>query len=610
MADKLKLPLSRSIADRKPSHKLPLPLNRTLGTVDNVDNGNNNKPPIEQGLANSAVVSCFDFSINQAVNIKHCHNYKKNSSHIANCYLTTREQAKIITNCYQSLVTNFVNLSACTSHLNSNLTAINQCFYHYYLALILLNNCDKQTVKNGIGYIRCNRQNQAEVKALIDCNQSLLQATTQYQYCLPTDIKGKFWAVCQTNTVQKAVPVPCRYYPIPPKPPIPPVPTCKIRPPSYCLPLPLKRVKTLRPSSCLPLPLQCWHDEPIIIIPNLPSYIMHNTLTTTIAGLSVGLLSFNIKTDMDSYCWQGSIEISPSDYQKIKHKLNAPRGNEPLINVMINNYQFAILAEEQSRNRQFVNNTYTLSGRSLSARLGADYAVANDKLYGLDSYASQLVRGQLEDLPITLAEFSVEDWFIPADSYSTTNKTPLAVINDVAEACGGFVVSHTNQASISIKKRWKVKAWEMATTTADVVLPVDVTKQISNTRQTNPLYNTVTLTSPQEIATIYRDGYGQDNPAPLIDNPLFTEGKCNEAKGIQILSDSGIHGDYQIILPFSEKYQIPLAKLGEIWQINDDTEGGDGAWRGVITAVNISVKVVDGVPIVWQTINVDRYEDG
>ncbi len=608
VASRLKLPLSRLISDRQPSHKLPLPLNRALGTVGDVDNGNNgtdDKPPVQQGLANSALANCFDFNTNQAINIKRCYSYINNSKHIANCFLTTREQAKIITNCHQSLVTNFVNLSACTSHLNSNLTAINQCFYHYYLACILLSNCQKPKVTSTIGYQTCTNQLQAKIKPLHHCDTLQLQATVPFQHCLNEQIKGKFWGVCHKSTIEKAVPVPCRYYPIPPPPPKPPVRTCRIRPPSYRLPLPLTRKKTLRPSSCLPLPLQCWHDEEPIIIPNLPSYTMTNTTTATLAGLKIELLSFSIKTDIDSYCWQGSIEISPDDYEKVQTKLNVERGNEPLINITINNQQFSFLAEEQSRNRAFVNHSYTISGRSLSARLGADYATAKGGMLELASYASQIINEQLNETPITLDELTIADWLIPANSYSMTNKTMIAVINEIAEACGGFVYSDPSQAKISLKKRYKNSAWELATATADVVLPLEVLKQINDSKRIAPRYNTVTLTSNSKGGIVYRQEQGRDLIAPVANNNLFTDRDCIIAKGIQILSDSGTHIDYQLTLPFSPKYQIELAKIGDIWQVNDS----EGAWRGVVTSVAIDVKVSDGVPVVWQNVSIDRYLD-
>ena len=80
---------------------------------------------------------------------------------------------------------------------------------------------------------------------------------------------------------------------------------------------------------------------------------MHNVITATIGGIAVDILSFGIKTDMDSYCWQGDITITAKDYAKIKAKLDVPRGSEPMINVTVNGFVFGFIAEEQSRSRKF-----------------------------------------------------------------------------------------------------------------------------------------------------------------------------------------------------------------------------------------------------------------
>ncbi len=332
---------------------------------------------------------------------------------------------------------------------------------------------------------------------------------------------------------------------------------------------------------------------------------MHNTINATIGGINVEPLSFSIKSDMDGYCWLGKITISPADHEKIKHKLTNIKGEEPLINVSINNHRFAFIAEEPRETHEFINQTYSLGGRSLSARLGADYAMAQGGLVEYDNYASQIVQAQLNDTPISLDEFAVNDWLIPADSYSVTDKTMIAVINDIADACGGFIVSHNYDAKLSIKKRYKKSAWELATATPDVIVPEDVIKLVDNGKRINPRYNTVTLTSHVEGGIVYRELQGRDMPAPVVDNALFTDQNCIVAKGTQILSDSGTHGDYQLILPWHDDEQIPLAELGDIWQVN----GSDGAWKGIVTSVSVDVKVNNDVAVVWQRVGVDRYLD-
>ena len=328
---------------------------------------------------------------------------------------------------------------------------------------------------------------------------------------------------------------------------------------------------------------------------------MHNIITANIGGISVDPLSFNIKTDMDSHYWSGGVSISPDDHAKIKHKLDVEIGAEPMINVVINNLNFSIIAENASRSRSFGKTTHGLDGRSITARLGADYAAASDRLFDQANYASQIVNEQLANLPF-IANFEIDDWLIPPGTYAVSNKTPMAVISDIAEAAGGFVESHPFDATMSIKKRWKINAWELATATPDVTIPADVIKSATDKTVKNTRYNTILLVG-NVGHEVYRATQGRDVAAPTLSNALFTAREVTVPKGSAVLSDSGTHSIQSLDLIFDDS--IPLAQLGQIWQINDT----DGAWRGVITGVALDCKVNNDTPEIGQSVTIDRYID-
>lgn len=332
---------------------------------------------------------------------------------------------------------------------------------------------------------------------------------------------------------------------------------------------------------------------------------MHNVITATIGGIAVDLLSFSIKTDMDSYCWQGNIDITAKDYEKIKHKLDVPRGSEPMVIAVVNGKPLAFIAEEQQRSRKFAQKSYSLSGRSVTARLGADYAISQGGLIDQASYVSQIVAQQLNGLSVSLLDWGINDWLVPAGAYSVANKTPIAVIADIAAAGGGFVTSDPSQATLSVKPRWPVAAWQLASATPDVIVPIDVISDISDKKRTNPRYNTMLLNSASEGGEVYRQTQGRDASAPTQDHPLYTDRDAIVPAGTAILSDSGIHGDYTLRMRWADKYNVQLAELGDIWQINDP----EGAWRGVITGVSVSIDQSNDAPTVWQIVTIDRYLD-
>ena len=67
----------------------------------------------------------------------------------------------------------------------------------------------------------------------------------------------------------------------------------------------------------------------------------------------------------------------------------------------------------------------------------------------------------------------------------------------------------------------------------------------------------------------------------------------------------GIHKTETVLMPVSEKYGIPLAQLGQVWQIQEP----EGHWQGVITGITLTVESENGAPKITQSAVIDRYMD-
>lgn len=604
----LPLPMGVLIGERPASSALPLAITRRLRAVTGVDGSiiappiDPTEPPIEYAPPMTALAASISSVITSVRNINNCRNWHHNGRDITNDRDVVRTNVVNIAQRYSMQMRSLIPIANDAFTLTSQVFELAADARISYIAFIPIYNERQFKHSPTVGYTRCVKAHSAKVAHYRNCKTLPLQPAVNFAASAGHKVHGVGIDRCQSIKVQHAVLVPDRYYPIPIPPPVKPPNVCRIRPPSSELPLRMARQRRGLLSSNLPLSLTCWHDDPPLIIPSLRTYIMHHTITANIGGISVAPFGFNIKTDMDSYCWSGSVSISPDDHAKIKHKLDAPRGSEPMINVALNDMQFAIIAENPSRSRQFGKTTHNLDGRSITATLGADYAVPNDRLFDQANYASQIVNQQLQDLPFT-ANFDIDDWLIPASTYAVSNKTPIGVIMDIAEAAGGFIESHPTDAAMSIKKRWKINAWELATATPDVTIPADVIKSATDRTNKNTRYNTVTLIGDIEAHEIYRATQGRDISAPMLSNALFTAREVTVAKGSAVLSDSGTHLIQTLDLIFDDS--IPLAQLGQIWQVNDT----DGAWRGIITGVELDCKVVDETPKPTQTITIDRYLD-
>lgn len=608
----LPLPLSKKIAESPPSNRLPLTLSRKLGTLDvvvvmPVDPV---EPPVKRIM--QGVGMWLDTHCQSARNINNGFVVNHLALLVAQKLQSDRTNGVNIGGNYGSRLQPFYPVSNEVSTRYGSYVLINNGFLAKMQASVLLANATAIKVSDTVGYAHILFEPNAKTALLDNSVYEPLQPTINLSDGVGNYQHGAFIGNGSQSRTQNAVPVPCRYYPIPEPPPPPVTGACRIRPPSSRLPLALTRKRNGIPSDRLPLPLMCWHDETPTFIPDLRSYIVLNKITATIGGIVIDPIDFDFKCDMSGYCWQGGINISDGEYQKIKAKLDVERGNEPVVTVSVNGDLYAFIAEDVTRNRKFVNYTYNLSGRSVTARLGADYAhaqgISGSGMIDQALYASQIVQQQLADTSITLDRFEVRDWLIPANTYSVTNKTPIAVIGDIAKACGGFVYSDPVLPKLSILPRWRKPAWELATATPDLVVPTGVMASISDKKRVSPRYNAVMLFGSNTGDMVHRALEGMDKQAPIDTNPLYTDRDCVVPQGQAILSDSGTHNDYNIKMLWAEKYNIPLAMPSSIWQISDP-DPKDKAWNGVVTGVAFSVKRSNDAPVLWQNVTVDRYLD-
>ena len=602
-ATALPLPLMQKISEQPPSNRLPLTLNRKLGTLDAVVVTPTDPTTPKRTI--SGVSIAMQGSTATVVDIAKSNNNLQLAIAIAETARAYRQMGVNVADDYWSLLKPFVNLGNATATEYSDVVNLAMQFDSYWYQYTLIANATRVNVSDTVGLATVLINDSAKVVSFDKPQFEPQQPAIGLATSLTNNEHGVFIGKSSQSRTQAAVPVPWRYYAIPDDTPPPIVNACRIRPPSSRLPLSLTRKRTSLPSSQLPLPLMCWHDQAPAFVIDSRSYIVLNTVTATLGGIAIDPIDFNIKTDLDSYCWQGGIKISDSQYQKVKAKLDVARGSEPLVIVTVNGVSYSFIAEEISRNRVFGNYSYSISGRSDTARLGADYAHSQGGTINQDLYASQIINMQLADLPFSIDRFEVKDWLIPAGTLNTSNQTPISIISQIAQACGAEAISDPLEPKLSIIPRWKKPAWEMATATADLVIPMGVVQSISDQKRVNPRYNTVTLIGRTQGSEVYRAREGRNLIAPVANWYLYTDRDCVIPRGIQILSDSGTHGLYTLKMRVADKYNMPLVELGQILQISDP----EGAWKGIVTGVSLDVGRDNDAITVWQTVNIDRYLD-
>ena len=510
------------------------------------------------------------------------------------CYRATTIGMHDLANCDRGQVGIAPDLTGAFDVFGSKVSALKQCDTHSYIESVAVSENSHVSMSFGNDLKLCVSPRNSALIAY----QEALQAAYE---------KASNVAGCRSLQVSPVRDIPCEYYPlpIPPKPVDPTIRPCP-RFPSHRLPLQLRRTRIEYDAAMLPLPFQCPANDNI---PILKSYIMLNTVTASVDGTPLELLSASLTTDMNSFCWQGNISLYPDDFAKINMDGRAP-GAEAEITLTINGEAWVFIAEDYSDSRSFGKKTYTVKGRSKTAKLTGDYAASKSGTIQSDLYARQIADQQLEFLPFTIAAWDIADWFVPGGSYNITDKKPMDNLMDIANAAGGFVYSDPAKAEITFKPRWPAAAWEVNKASASVTIPDSVIAEISGQKRVNKRCTSVFVWADHEAggkgADVYRTGTDRTDRASTQVHALYTDLPVHRAAGIAALSDTGIHKTETVKLPWSTDYSIPRATVGDIWQFNEQS----GYWRGVITGVAISVDVeAEGAIVVWQSLTVDRYLD-
>ena len=592
--DRLPLPLARG-GQVWPPDRIPLPLG-----------GGQTPPPPKP--KNVPISGCTALRTAPAATVGTCLRVHDHGARISTCRQLRYRPAVDIGRCWRLRMTPLPSLAACTRITLPTAAPVVRCYRIHNAALPLLGGCYHGHNVRGWLLRRCVAQHIPVAVPLRGCHRLRYPVAPLLVSCARAHYWGKALRSCHIVRYQRAVRPPCEYYPIPLPPPPPDLSPCRIRPPSDRLPLPFARRRISRDSARLALPLRCWHDGDTNDLPILPGYIMHNKITADLNGEPLDLLALTLTTDTASYCWQGDITLSPASFAKLKIDQRAA-GDEAVITLRINGNRWDILAEDYRDTRKFIGHSYTVTGRSITAKLGADYAKGRHSKYDAARYARQIADEQLNLLPYRIAAWEAVDWLIPGDSYTVSGQTPIEVIADLAKAAGAFVESHPYEAQLFVRPIWRQPAWSKPTPA--LTIPANLILSVSGQRRISERCNAVRITPAAEQiggakakgGLVYREGTDQQPEASTLTHAAYTDTDVMRAAGIHALSETGTHKTETVTLPWTEKYQLPLASLGAVWAFAEQGQ----TWQGVIKGISVAVELDGGAPVVTQTVTIDRY---
>ena len=450
----------------------------------------------------------------------------------------------------------------------------------------------------------CGSAWQSHIGSLKSCAVTTTNRAVFLGHCTRADYRGKAVSGCLTLKTGTAIPVPCEWYTVEIPEPPPELPKRCNRLDARRLPFALDRPRAARSASrMLPFPFACRRAR--AVIPNLDSYIMLNKIQAYAGSLKLNPISIAVSHDRQGYYWTCEVELSPDDFAAL-NLAQYDQGKEPLVTLKINANTFTFIAESYRDNRTFARRSYTVSGRSQTARLGADYAQLKQGIIRQELYARQIADSVLENTGFRIGTWAIPDWRVPAQVYSLADKTPIAVLADIAQAAGGFVYSDPSERILHLKPRFKVAAWQLNSSTPDVSIPASVITQISGQKQISTQCYGVFVSATHSkgvFRKIIRKASAGSPEASTLSHALYTADEPCLAAGIAALGDTGASKTEQIELPVMEKYALGIAQLGDIWQVTETS----GAWLGMVDSVSISVTLENDAPKIIQNVGVWRY---
>jgi hypothetical protein len=331
-----------------------------------------------------------------------------------------------------------------------------------------------------------------------------------------------------------------------------------------------------------PPPLPQLPDHQIITIPTKEVYQMQHTIvvSTYPDNIPVKLNKISLSYDVDSYAWAFSGVLT----DKSQLSLFNMTAFEPIkLSITINGYQWLVLVEKIPEKKSFGKTDITLTGRSLSALLGAPWQQLSSFTAGSDMTIQQIADSLIPyDWTI---DWQCPTWVVPANTYSYTQQTRLQALKSLADNIGAVLIPVRNSQTLIIKPRYPVLPWNYHATgiQPDLIIPDTAIESIGLESRTQSPINGVYVHGENNgvLAFCRLNGAAGDVLAPTESNALITDVVAARALGERILAGKATQPLTTSITTFFGR-DFPLAEIGWLVEVNNE--------RAIINGISVDVE--------------------
>lgn len=325
-----------------------------------------------------------------------------------------------------------------------------------------------------------------------------------------------------------------------------------------------------------------------ITVPTAAVYDLVHTLQVTDLRTNAALPvdSVSIATDRDSAFWR----LRATGGAELMAALSA--GEQPArVRVVVDGAEWDFLVEAVTRSRRHVATEVAVEGRSLSAAAGSPYEPERQWALEGDTTGAQLAAAAnlFTELDV---QFELDDWPVPAGVFSFTG-TPLGVVQRVAEAAGGMVISQRKGYGVIVRPRYAVLPNEWPEVSPDLELPLSVLDNESFRVADQPPYDGVVVSGQQQgvVGLVRLAGTSGGFQAPMVTDSLITDAIAARQRGQAVLGQGGKQQLHTVTLPVvSVAGAAVVPQPGWLVRVADSP-----AWVGLVTGVQLDAQVASAV---------------
>lgn len=343
---------------------------------------------------------------------------------------------------------------------------------------------------------------------------------------------------------------------------------------------------------------------PLYILPARFYMAVHQIEARLLPSLApLPIFDVSLSADSGSFGWSFSASAPPDAFDAL-----TPIGGLPTsIRITLDGLQWVMVVDSLQRTEQFGKRATRISGRSATALVGSPYSREIARLSTTARNAQQLAAAAL-DLTGVALDWGIDDWLVPAGAWSHSG-TPLAAVQAIAEAAGGYVNSHRSDPTLLVRHPYPTLPggviggpWNWAgVAVPDVELAPSAIITSSIDRRDGPDVDGVYVSGTAQgvLAHVKRMGTAGAKLASMISDPLITSNIAAQQRGLSVLGAAGAKHLVQISLPVLTGASQPgVLDVGQLVQINEATP-----WRGRVRSVSVQA----AQPKVRQTITLERH---